>query len=124
MDIRPIRTTLDHMVALTEIERLRDAPDGSAQANQLEVLALLVEHYETRHHTFPRANPLEILRYAIDEMGRTQSDLATLIGSRSRASELLAGKRRLTRANVHAISSAWNIPADVLVGPYEIETAA
>ena len=124
MDIRPLRDEADHAVALAEIDRLWDSPEGSPEADKMEVLAILVEDYESRHHAFPRATPLEILRYAIDKMGRTQSELAALVGSRSRASELLGGKRRLTVANIHAISQAWHIPPELLVAPYKVERAA
>ena len=124
MDIRPLRDEANHAAALAEIDRLWDAPEGGPEADKMEVLAILVEDYESRHHAFPRATPLEILRYAIAEMGRTQSELAELVGSRSRASGLLSGKRRLTVANISAISTAWKIPAGSLVAPYKARKAA
>ena len=124
MDIRPLRDEANHAAALAEIDRLWDAPEGGPEADKMEVLAILVEEYESRQHAFPRATPLEILRYSIAEMGRTQSELAEIVGSRSRASELLSGKRRLTVANIHAISKAWHIPPEVLVAPYKVESAA
>jgi HTH-type transcriptional regulator / antitoxin HigA len=65
-----------------------------------------------------------VLRYAIDELGHTQADLAELLGSRSRASEVLARRRALTVEMIHKIGGAWKIPADLLVRPYKIERAA
>jgi HTH-type transcriptional regulator / antitoxin HigA len=124
MDIRPIHTDADHAAALKEIERLWNAADGSPEADRLEVLAILVEDYESRRWPVPQATPVEILHYAISDMGRSQADLAALIGSRSRASEILNGKRRLTMDQAHKISTAWHIPAELLIAPYRVERAA
>jgi HTH-type transcriptional regulator / antitoxin HigA len=124
MDIRPIRNEADHKAALTEIDRLWDAQDGTPEADIMEVLAILVEDYESKRWPVTASSPLEILRYAVSEMGHTQSGLAALLGSRSRASEILKGKRPLTIEAVRKISAAWNIPAELLIAPYEIETAA
>jgi HTH-type transcriptional regulator / antitoxin HigA len=124
MDIRPIRNEADHKAALTEIDRLWDAQDGTPEADIMEVLAILVEDFESKRWPVTASSPLEILRYAVSEMGHTQSGLAALLGSRSRASEILKGKRPLTIEAVRKISAAWNIPAELLIAPYEIETAA
>lgn len=124
MHIRPLRSDMDHTAALTEIERLWDAPEGSQDADTLEVLAILVEDYENKFWPIPKASPVEILKYAISEMGRSQKQLAELLGSRSRASELLNGKRRLTIDVAHKISTAWHIPAQLLIAPYDLVTAA
>jgi HTH-type transcriptional regulator / antitoxin HigA len=124
MNIHPIRNDVDHKAALTEIDRLWDAEDGTAEADLMEVLAILVENYESKRWPVTASSPLEILRYAVSEMGHTQSGLAALLGSRSRASEILKGKRPLTIEAVRKISAAWNIPAELLIAPFEIETAA
>ena len=124
MHIRPLRSDMDHTAALTEIERLWEAPEGSQDADTLEVLAILVEDYENKFWPIPKASPVEILKYAISEMGRSQKQLAELLGSRSRASELLNGKRRLTIDVAHKISTAWHIPAQLLIAPYDLVTAA
>jgi HTH-type transcriptional regulator / antitoxin HigA len=124
MNIHPIRNDADHKAALTEIDRLWDAEDGTAEADLMEVLAILVEDYESKRWPVTASSPLEILRYAVSEMGHTQSGLAALLGPRSRASEILKGKRPLTIEAVRKISAAWNIPAELLIAPFEIETAA
>jgi len=69
-------------------------------------------------------DPIDVLRYAIDELGHTQAELAELLGSRSRASEVLSRRRALTVEMIHKIGEAWKIPADLLVRPYRIERAA
>ena len=127
MEIRPIRTDEDHRAALAEIESLWGAEDGTEAGDKLDVLVMLVEAYETkRWPPEPDSNfdPIDVLRFAIDEWGHTQVELAELLGSRSRASEILARKRALTVEMIRAIGEAWKIPADLLVRPYKVERAA
>ena len=124
MNIRPIRNDADHAAALKEIERLWDAIEGTPEAELMEVLVILADDYENRRWPVQAVTPLEILRYAVSEMGRTQSELAGLLGSRSRASELLSGKRPLNLEAVRKISSAWNIPVELLVERHSDATAA
>jgi len=127
MDIHPIRTDEDHRAALAEIEACWGAPEGSEQGDKLDVLVALVESYEARRWPVAadvRFDPVDVLRYAIDEHGHSQAELAELLGSRPRASEILARRRALTVEMIHRISEAWKIPADLLVRPYKLETAA
>ena len=91
------------------------------------MLVTLVESYEARQWPIEGNggfDPIDVLHYAIDELGHSQSELAELLGSRSRASEILTRRRALTVDMIHKISEAWKIPADLLVRPYTIETAA
>jgi len=127
MDIRPIRTDKDHRSALAEIEASWGAPDGSARGDRLDVLLALVEIYEAKRWRIAvdqRFDPIDVLHYAIAELGHSQAELAEILGSRSRASEILSRRRPLTVEMIHGISNAWKIPADLLVRPYKIERAA
>jgi HTH-type transcriptional regulator/antitoxin HigA len=127
MEIRPIRTDKDHKAALAEIEAYWGAPDGSEQGDRLDVLLALVEIYEAKRwptDLSKRFDPIDVLNYAIDELGHTQAELAELLKSRPRASEILSRRRPLTVDMIHKISEAWKIPADLLVRPYRIERAA
>ena len=127
MDIRPIRTDEDHRAALAEIDACWGASEGSEEGDRLEVLVALVELYEAKRwpvETDEIFDPIDVLHYAVKELGHTQADLAELLGSRSRASEILARRRALTVEMIHKISEAWKIPADLLVRPYKIERAA
>lgn len=124
MDVRPIRTDADHALALAEIERLWGAPAGTPQGDKLDVLVTLVDAYEETRWPMESVDPVEALQYAIDEMGRSQAELAALLGSRSRASEVLKRQRPLTVAMIRKISSAWKIPAEILVRPYKDGRAA
>lgn len=119
MDIRPIRTEADYDWALREIEPYfeREPAMGSAEADRFDVLATLIEAYETRHHPIEAAPPVEVVRFYMEQNNLTQADLARVLGSRSRASEFLTGRRDLSLAMVDAIRSAWGISADILIPP-------
>ena len=127
MDIRPIRTDEEHRAALEEIDASWGAPEGTEEGDKLEVLVALVELYEAKRWPIKAGDsfdPIEVLRYAIDELGHSQGELAKLLGSRSRASEILSRRRALTVEMIHKISETWKIPADLLVRPYKLERAA
>jgi HTH-type transcriptional regulator/antitoxin HigA len=119
MDIRPIRSDSDHAEALREIERLWGAEPGTAAGDKLDVLATLVEAYENNRWPTDPVTPVDILRTAIRDDGRTQAELAEVLGSRSRASEILAGKRSLNLEAARKISAAWKIPIQLLVAAHE-----
>lgn len=127
MDLRPIRTDDEHRAALAEIEARWGAPEGSEEGDQLDLLLALVEIYEARRWPIEidePFDPVDALRYAIEELGHTQAELAELLGSRSRASEILSRRRALTVDMIHKISEAWKIPAELLVRPCRLERAA
>jgi HTH-type transcriptional regulator/antitoxin HigA len=127
MNIRPIRNDEDHRAALAAIEACWGAPEGTEEGDRLDVLLALVDLYETKRwpiDTGANFDPIDVLRYAIDELGHTQAELAELLGSRSRASEVLSRRRALTVEMIHKIGEAWKIPADLLVRPYRTERAA
>ncbi len=123
MDIRPIRTDDDHRAALAEIERLWAYPDDSPENDKLDVLVTLVEVYERNRWPRVACSPAEILRYAIEEMGRSQTELAEVVGSRSLASQLLSGARRVSLDAAQKISAAWQIPIQLLVRSCEVIAA-
>jgi antitoxin component HigA of HigAB toxin-antitoxin module len=127
MQVRPIRNDNDHRTALAQIDKLWGAPEGTGEGDKLDVLLALVEAYETRRWPIAvtgRFDPVDVLNYAIDELGHTQAELATILDSRSRASEILSRRRALTVGMIHKISKAWKIPADLLVRPYRLKRAA
>ena len=124
MTVFAIRNEQDHERALKRISELWGAPEGSDDFYDLDALATLVDAYEARAYPTPKLSPVEVLRYAISDMGRTQSDLATLLGSRSRASEILKGVRPLTLPMIRAIHDAWLIPVELLIGEREAKRPA
>ena len=127
MEIRPIRTDGDHRVALAEIDAHWGATEGTDEGDRLDVLLALVEIYEARRWPIEADesfDPVNVLKYAIDELGHSQAELGELLESRSRASEILSRRRALTVDMIHKTSEAWKIPADLLVRPYKLERAA
>jgi len=119
MDIRPIRTVADHEAALAEIERLWHAAPGTSDHDRLEVLGTLVSAYEDREYPIEAPDPIEALKLYMEQQGKTQADLAMLLGSRSRASELLNRKRCLTMEMAWKLHTEWRIPAASLIRPYD-----
>jgi HTH-type transcriptional regulator/antitoxin HigA len=125
--IRPIRTDKDHREAVAEIDKLWGASSGSAEGDKLDVLVALVETYEERRwplRSRRRFDPVDVLRYAIEELGHTQAQLGDILGSRSRASEVLARRRPLTLEMIQKINASWKFPADLLVQPYRVPATA
>ena len=116
MIIRPIRDEAGHARAMARIAELWRAAPESDEAYELDALATLVSAYEAKRHPIPPADPIDVLRYAVTDMGHTQAELASLLGSRSRASEVLNGKRPLTVDMIRSIGAAWRIPVELLVG--------
>jgi len=124
MEIRPIRNEKDHAKAVRMIEKLWGAPVGSREGDKLDVLATLVDAYESKHFSLSRLDPVDTIKVHMEMTERTQSDLAELLGSKSRASEILNRKRALNLEQVRQISKAWKIPAELLIEPYALQKNA
>jgi HTH-type transcriptional regulator/antitoxin HigA len=119
MNIEPVRTEADHAAALRRIEALWDAPANSAEGVELDILATLVERYEESRWPVEVSSPLQIIRFVMEQNDYAQSDLADLLGSRSRASEILNGRRSLTLHQIRLLAKRWRIPVALLVGELE-----
>ena len=119
MEIRPIKTDDDHRAALREIEALWGAGEGTSDGDRLDVLATLVEAYEDRRWPVDELDPVEAIEAAMAHEGRTRRDLAGLIGE-SRATEVLKRHRPLTLNMIRKISTAWQVPAHLLVKDYRV----
>jgi HTH-type transcriptional regulator / antitoxin HigA len=127
MNIKPIRTDFDHASALKEIDSLWSAKPGSDEFDRLEMLVLLVERYEDGRWPIAepkRWDPVDVLQYAIDELGHTQTELGQVLKSRSRASEILKRERHLTLDMIRAIYAQWKIPVALLIKPYRVRQMA
>lgn len=114
-NIKPIRSERDHAAALTRIERLMNAEPGTPEADELDLLADLVEHYESKHFPIPKPSPLEAICFRMEQAGLSARDLVPVFGSRAKVSEVLSGKRPLTIATARALHEHFGIPADVLL---------
>jgi HTH-type transcriptional regulator/antitoxin HigA len=127
VQIRPIRTDKGYRNALAEIEKLWGASSGTPEGDKLDILATLVETYEERRwplRSRRRFDPVDVLHDAIRELGHSQAELADILGSRSRASEVLARRRPLTLEMIQKINANWKLPADLLVQPYRVAATA
>src|SRR5260370_41930676 len=114
MNIRPIRTDEDHRAALAAIEAWWGAPEGTEEGDKLEVLVVLIELYEAKRwpiETDESFDPIDVLRHSIEELGHTQAELAELLGSRSRASEILSRRRAPRGELCDKLFEAWKLPA-------------
>src|SRR5215207_9369806 len=124
-EIRAIRNDADHAWALAEYERFFDGEPqaGTPDADRFEVLGVLIRDYEAERWPVGPSDPIDLIRFAIEDMGRSQADLARILGSRSRASEILARKRGLTLDMIRAIAAEWHLPVEALARPYRLDAA-
>lgn len=112
----PLHNDADHARAVARIAELWGAEDGSAAADELEVFVTLVDAYENQHHGIALPDPVEAIRFRMEQLGLTRKELEPLLGSRARVSEVLARKRPLTLAMIRRLRAALGISADALVG--------
>ena len=119
MDIRPIRTEADNRAALAEISRLMalDPELGTADGDLLDVLVTLVQAFEAEHYTVDPPDPVEAIKFRMEQQGLTARDLEPMIGSRSRVHEVLNGKRPLSMAMVWRLHKGLGIAAETLIRP-------
>ena len=115
-ELKPIRSEAQYRAAVREIERLWDAAPRSPEHDRLEVLTTLVDDYEERHHPIYPPDPIEAIRFRMEQLGLDRKALEPAIGSRARVSEVLSRRRRLTLAMIRRLRDQLGIPADVLVG--------
>ena len=115
MEINPIKSERDYRRVLKEIERLMDARANTPAGDRLDVLTTLVIAWEEKHHRIEAPDPLEAIRFAMEQRGLTRRDLEPLIGSRARVAEVLNGKRKLTLPMIRRLHAALGIPAETLI---------
>ena len=126
MDVRPLLNETDYDWALGEVTSYFDQqPEpGTRDAARFEVLSALIEHYEARHWPIEAPDPVDMIVACMEARGLSQSDLASVLGSRPRASELLRRKRGLTMDQAHRLHQAWGVPAEALIRPIRLSAAA
>jgi HTH-type transcriptional regulator/antitoxin HigA len=115
MTIRPIKTERDYHKALKEIDRLWAAKLDTSQGDRLDVLVTLVEAYEQRHYKIEPPDPIEAIKFRMEQLELKQADLAKILGGRSRASEVLSKKRKLTVDMMRSLHKHLAIPAESLL---------
>lgn len=120
MELKPIHTKKDYQAALAEIERLWDAPTKSADADKLDILTLLVQHYESIHYPIADPDPIEFINHVMESRGLTRKDMEPYIGARGRVADILNRTRPLTLEMIRRLAVNLKLPADVLVKPYQL----
>ena len=118
MEIKPIKTENDYNLALERLEKIFDAKNGSPEGDELEVLGILIDQYENEHFPIGLPDPIEAIKFRMEQMGYNQTDLANIVGLKSRASEILNRKRKLSLDMIRQLHDKLNIPTDVLVQVY------
>ena len=118
MTIKPIKTKKDYQAALGRLEMIFDALPGTPTGDELEVLGILIEKYEQEHHPIAYPDPIEAIKFRMEQMGYNQNDLANVVGLKSRASEILNKKRKLTLDMIRQLHRTLKIPTDVLIQSY------
>ena len=116
-EVRPIRTKRDYETALEEVERLWGAKAGTPDGDRLDVLATLIDGYETEHHPMDPPDPIEAIKFRMEQRGLTRRDLEEIIGTRTRSAEVLSRKRGLSIAMIRRLHEHLGISAEVLIRP-------
>lgn len=120
MTIKPIRTEKDYENALKRLEIIFDAPINSLEGDEAEILSLLIENYENKVYPIEAPDPIEAIKIRMEEMNLKQKDLVGLIGGKSRVSEVLNRKKRLTVDMIRELEKKLSISATVLVSNYSL----
>lgn len=118
MNLKPIRNHDELSAALVRIEELWGAPIDTPEGNELEILSLLVEKYEDEHFPIKPSNPVEAIKFRMEQQGLQPKDLEPFIGGSGRVSEVLSKKRRLTLPMIRKLNAGLNIPLESLVNAY------
>lgn len=118
MEIKPIKTEQDYNQALERLEVIFDAKKGTKEGDELEVLGILIEKYEDVHFPIDLPDPIEAIKFRMEQMNYSQNDLAKVIGRKSRASEILNKKRKLSLEMIRNLHETMKIPTEVLIQPY------
>ena len=118
MNINLIKTKKDYNQALERLEVIFDAKKGTQEGDELELLGILIERYENENFFIEMPDPIEAIKFRMEQMGYTQNDLAEIVGFKSRASEILNKKRKLSLDMIRQLHERLNIPTDILIQTY------
>ena len=116
MNIRPINTPKDYKKALKQIEELWDAKVNSPEGDILNILAILIDDYEDKHHKIYPPDPVEAIKFRMEQLGLKNKDIAKVLGGANRVSEILNRKRDLTVKMIRGLKKELGIPAESLLG--------
>jgi HTH-type transcriptional regulator/antitoxin HigA len=118
MDIKAIKSEKDYNQALARLETIFHAEMDTPEGDEAEVLSILIEKYEDEHYPIGMPDPIEAIKFRMEQMGMKQKDLAEAVGFTSRVSEILNKKRKLTLSMIRKLSATLHIPTEVLIQDY------
>ena len=116
--IKPIRNETEYHNALNRLEKIFNAKQGTKEGDELEILSILVDKYENEHFPIDSPDPIEAIKFRMDQLGIKQNDLAKIIGFKSRVSEIINKKRKLSLTMIRKLHHQLNIPTEVLIKEY------
>ena len=120
MELKPIKTEVDYRAALKRLEEIFDAKLGTPESDELEILGLMVDDYENKYYPIEAPDPIEAIKIRMEEMHLKQMDLISEIGGKSRVSEILNRKRRLTVDMIRKLAARLNLSANLLIKDYQL----
>lgn len=118
MNIKPIKTEQDYNRVLERLELIFDSKKDTANGDELEILGILIDKYENEKFPIGLPDPIEAIKFRLEQMGYNQNDLANIVGLKSRASEILNRKRKLSLEMIRKLHEKLNIPTEILIQPY------
>ncbi len=118
MEIKPIKTEKDYNKAMKRLELIFDSKPGTKEGDELEILGILIDQYERENFPIGLPDPIEAIKFRMEQMGYNQTDLASIVGLKSRASEILNRKRKLSLEMIRQLHERLHIPTDVLIQTY------
>ena len=121
MDIKPLKTDSDYQITLSRLEEIFDAPIGTHESDESDILALMIDEYEKKHYPIDTPDPIEAIKIRMEEMQLKQVDLVPEIGGKSRVSEILNRKRKLTVDMIRKLAAKLNLSAELLVKDYQLQ---
>lgn len=119
MEIKPIRNAADYKNALKRLELIFDSKRGTKEGDELEILAILIDNYESKNFPIDMPDPISALRFRMEQLGLKQKDLVEMIGFKSRVSDVMNKKRKLTLEMIRKLSANLKIPTDILIQDYQ-----
>lgn len=118
MNISPIKNEADYQNALERLEVIFDAKRGSQEGDELEILAILIDNYENENFPIEMPDPISAIKFRMEQMGMKQKDLVEMVGFKSRVSEIMSRKRKLTLDMIRKLNANLHIPSEVLIQEY------
>ena|ERR1035437_6927893 len=120
MNIQPIKTEIDYRLALKRLEVLFDAPIGTIESDEADILGLIIDEYEKKHYPIEAPDPIEAIKIRMEEMHLKQIDLVNIIGGKSRVSEVLGRKRKLTVEMIRNLNQSLHLSPTLLIKEYHL----